>query len=121
MLSTLLLTVGLWSCNARAVCDQQVHHCVASHIHSGCSHHVAEGDRATSNHVRGGGARGGLAVAVGAHVPLKLRGCLAVDATQVADEHTSGACAPKASWAVLPLLAMVLLGMYAKVRQRGET
>ncbi len=120
MLHSLLLTVGLWRCNARAVCDKQVHHRVTGDIHSRRCHHVAKGDRAAGSHVRGDGARGTLVVAMGAHVPLELGGCLAVDAAQVADEDAAGGCAAEAPWTVLPLLAMVLLGMDTQVCQRGE-
>lgn len=111
--------MGLWSCDARAVRDQQVHHRVASDVHGGRRHHIAEGDGAAGGHIRGDGARGTLAVAVGAHVPLELGGCLAVDAAQVADEYAArgGAEAPRT---VLPLLPVVLLGVDAEVRQRGE-
>lgn len=118
--SSLLLTVGLWSCDARAVCDQQVHHRVTGNINGGGCHHVAEGDRAAGNHVGGDGAGGALAGAVGAHVTLELGGCLAVDATQVANENTTRGRPSKAPWTVLPLLTVVLLGMNTKVRQRGE-
>lgn len=55
-----------------------------------------------------------------AHVPLELGGCLAVDATQVADQNTARGCPAKAPGTVLPLLAVVLLGMDAQVRQSGE-
>lgn len=119
-MSSLLLTLGLWRCNARAVCDEQVHHRVTGDIHGGCCHHVAKGDRAAGNHVRGDGVLGALVVGVGAHVPLELGGCLAVDATQVADEHAARGAAAKAPRTVLPLLAVVLLSMNAKVRQCGE-
>lgn len=61
-----------------------------------------------------------LVVVVGAHVTLELGWCLAVDTTQVADKYTTRGCAPKTPWAVLPLLAMVLLGMDSKVSQCGE-
>lgn len=120
MLSSLLLTVGLRCCDARAVCDEQVHHCVASDIDSRCCHHVAKGDRAAGSHIRGDGARGTLVVRMGAHVPLELGGCLAVDATQVADEYAARSCAAEAPGTVLPLLAMVLLGVDTQVRQCGE-
>lgn len=112
--------MGLWCCNARAVCDKQIYHCVTSDIHSGRCHHVAKGDRAAGSHVRGDGARGTLAVGMGAHVPLELGGCLAVDAAQVTDKDATRGCATKAPWTVLPLLAMVLLGMHTKVCQCGE-
>lgn len=112
--------MGLWRCNARAVCDEQVHHRVTGDIDGGCRHHVAKGDGAAGSHIRGDGARGALVVAVGAHVPLELGGRLAVDAAQVADEYAARSCAAKAPRTVLPLLAVVLLGMDAKVRQCGE-
>lgn len=112
--------MGLWCCDARAVCDEQVHHRVTSDIHSRCSHHVAKGDRAAGSHMRGDGARGTLVVCMGAHVPLELSGCLAVDATQMADEYAARSCAAKAPRTVLPLLAMVLLGVHTQVCQRGE-
>lgn len=120
MLRSLLLTVGLRRCDARAVRDQKVHHRVAGDIHGGCCHHVAKGDGAAGSHVGGDGAGRSLVVAVGAHVPLELGGRLAVDATQVADEDATGGRAAEAPRAVLPLLAVVLLGVDAKVRQRGE-
>lgn len=91
MLCALLLTVGLWCCNARAVCDKQVHHRVTSDIHSRCCHHVTKGDRAAGTHTGGDGARSTLAVAMGAHVALELGGCLAVDTAQVADEYATRA------------------------------
>lgn len=112
--------MGLWCCNARAVCDKQVHHRVTSDIHSRRCHHVAKRDRAAGSHIRGDGARGTLAVAMGAHVPLELGGCLAVDAAQVADEYATRGRAAKPPGTVLPLLAMVLLGMDTKVCQCGE-
>lgn len=111
MLSSLLLTVLLRRRDARAVCDEQVHHRVPRDVHGGRCHHVAEGDGAAGSHIRGDGARGGLAVAVGAHVPLELGGCLAVDAAQVADEHATRGRAAKAPRTVFPLLAVVLLGV----------
>lgn len=120
LLHSLLLTVGLRRCDARAVRDQQVHHRVAGDVYGGCRHHVAKGDGAAGGHVGGDGARRALVVAVGAHVTLELGGCLAVDATQVADQNAAGGRAAKAPRAVLPLLAMVLLGVDAEVRQRGE-
>lgn len=103
--------MGLRSCDARAVCDEQVHHRVASDVHVGCRHHVAKGDGAAGSHVGGDGARVSLVVAVGAHVPLELGGCLAVDTAQVANEDAARGRAAEASWTVLPLLSMVLLGM----------
>lgn len=115
-----LLTLGLWYCNAWAVCDKQVHDRVTGDIDSGCCNHVAKGDRAAGGHIRGDRVRGNLAVAVGAHVALELRGRLAVDTTQVADENTTGGRAAKAPWTLLPLLAVVLLGVNTKVCQRGE-
>lgn len=120
MLRSLLLTVGLWRCDARAVCDEQVHHRVTGDIHSGRRHHVAKGDGAARGHIRGDGARGALVVAVRAHVTLELSGRLAVDAAQVADEYAAGGRAAEAPWTVLPLLAVVLLGVDTKVCQRGE-
>ena len=119
--SYLALTVGLWCCNARAVRDKQVHHCVAGDIDGGRRHHVAKGDRAAGTHIRRDGARGALVVAVGTHVPLELSGRLAVDAAQLADENTTGGRAAKAPGTLLPLLAVVLLGVNTKVRQCGET
>lgn len=119
MLSSLLLTVGLWRRDARAVRDEQVHHRVASDIHGRRRHHVAKGDGAAGSHVRGDGARGALAV-MGAHVALELDGRLAMDAAKVADEYAARGRAAEAPRAVLPLLAVVLLGVDAKVRQRGE-
>ncbi len=106
-----MLTVLLRCRNARAVCHEQVHHRVTGDVHSGRCHHVAKGDRAAGSHIRGDGARGTLVVAMGAHVPLELGGCLAVDATQVADQYTAGGRAAEAPRTVLPLLAMVLLGV----------
>lgn len=107
-------------CDAGAVRDQQVHHRVARHVHGGRRPHVAEGDGAAGRHLGGDGAGGGLAVAVGAHVALQLRGRLAVDAAQVADQDAARGRAAEASRAVLPLLAVVLLGVDTQVRQRGE-
>lgn len=75
-----MLTVGLWRCNARAVCDKQVHHRITGDVDGGRCHHVAKGDRAAGTHVRSDGARGTLTVGVGAHVTLELGRCLAVDA-----------------------------------------
>lgn len=119
-MSSLLLTLGLRCCNARAVCDEQVHHRVTGDVDSGCCHHVAKGDGAAGSHIRGDGVLGGLVVGVGAHVPLELGGRLAVDATQVTDEHAARGAATKAPRAVLPLLAVVLLSVDTKVRQCGE-
>lgn len=120
LLEPLLLTVGLWGRNARAVCDQQIHHRVPSHVHRGGRHHVAKGDGAAGSHVGCDGARGTLVVAVGAHVPLELGGRFAVDAAQVADQYASGPGSAEAAGALLPLLAVMLLGVDAQVRQRGE-
>lgn len=106
--------------DTRAVCDEQVHHCVAGDVHGGCRHHVTKGDGAAGSHVRGDGARGTLVVAMGAHVPLELGGCLAVNATQMADEHAARSSAAEAPRTVLPFLAVVLLGVDAKVCQCGE-
>lgn len=81
--------MGLRHGDAGAVRDQQVHHRVAGHVHGRRRHHAAEGNGA-------GGGRAGvdradcrLAARVSAHVALQLRGRLAVDAAQVADEHTA--------------------------------
>lgn len=113
--------MGLRHGDAGAVRDQQVHHRVAGHVHGRRRHHAAEG------HGAGGGHAGvdradhhRLAARVGAHVALQLRGRLAVDAAQVADEHAARGRAAEAAGAVLPLLAVVLLGVDAQVRQRGE-
>lgn len=57
---------------------------------------------------------------MGAHVPLELGGRLAVDATQVAYQNAAGGRATEAPRTVLPLLAVVLLGVDTKVGQRGE-
>lgn len=121
MLSSPPLTVGLRHGDAGAVRDQQVHHRVAGHVHGRRRHHAAEG------HGAGGGHAGvdraghhGLATRVGAHVALQLRGRLAVDAAQVADEHAARGRAPEAAGAVLPLLAVVLLSVDAQVRQRSK-
>lgn len=103
--------MGLWRCDARAVCDEQVHHRVAGDVHSRSCHHVAKGDGTAGSHIRGDGARGTLVVAMGAHVPLELGGCLAVDAAQVADEYAARGCAAEAPRTVFPLLAMMLLGV----------
>lgn len=77
--------------------------------------------------VHGCRARGvgtGLAlVGVGAHVTLKLSGGLALNAAQPADEHAASsrpAEDPPGSAALLPLLAMVLLGMHPQVGEGGE-
>lgn len=112
--------MGLRRGDARAVCHQQVHHRVTRHVHSGSRHHVAKGDGAAGGHVGGDGAGRPLVVAVGAHVALELGWRLAVDAAQVADEDAARGRAAKASWALLPLLAVVLLGVNAEVRQGGE-
>lgn len=119
MLNSLLLTVRLWGCDARAVCDQQIHYRVPRDIHSRCCHHVAKGDRAAGGHVGCDGARGTLVVCVGAHVALELGGRFAVDATKVTDEH-AGSAAAETAGAVLPLLTVVLLGVDTQVRQCGE-
>lgn len=131
----LLLTLGLWHCNTRAVCDQQIHHCAASDIDRVCCDHVAKRDRTAGSHTRGhwaetdraagghaggDGARCSLVGVVCAHVPLELGWCLAVDPTQVTDEYSTRGRATETTGAVLPLLAMVLLGMDTKVCQRGE-
>lgn len=107
-------------CDARAVCDQQVHHRVPRDVHSGGCHHVAKGDGAAGGHVGGDGAGGTLVVGVGAHVPLELGGRFAVDATQVADKHAAGSTAAETAGAFLPLLPVMLLGVDAQVRQGGE-
>ena len=118
MLSFLLLTLGLWGSNARTVCDQQVHHCITGDVDSGRRHHAAQRDGAAGRCAGGDGA--GLAGAVSAHVALELGGCLAVHATQVAHQDTARGRAAKAAHTVLPLLAVVLLGMDTKVCQGGE-
>lgn len=122
MLGSPPLTVGLRHGDAGAVRDQQVHHRVAGHVHGRRRHHAAEGHGAGGGHagVDRAGHHGGLAARVGAHVALQLRGRLAVDAAQVADEHAARGRAAEAAGAVLPLLAVVLLGVDAQVRQRGE-
>lgn len=121
LLSSVLLTVRLWRCNARAICDEQIHHGVTRDVHRGRRHHVAKGDRAACTHIGGDGARDALAVVVGAHVALELGWCLAVDATELADKYAASGCASKAPGTVLPLLTMMLLSMDAKVCQGGET
>lgn len=120
MLSSPLLTVGLWRCDARAVCDEQVHHGVTGDVDGGRRHHVAEGDGATGSHIGGDGARGTLAVCMGAHMALELGGRLAVDAAQVADEHAARGRAAEAPGTVFPLLAVMLLGVDTQVCQCGE-
>lgn len=120
MLDSLLLTVRLWGCDARAVCDQQIHHRVPRDVHGGRRHHVAKGDRAAGSHVGCDGARNTLVVCVGAHVPLELGGRFAVDAAQVADEHAARSGTAETAGALLPLLAVMLLGVDPQVRQRGE-
>lgn len=120
LLNSPMLTVGLRRCDAGAVCDQQVHHCVPRDIHGGRRHHVAEGDGAAGGHVGRDGAGNTLVVGVGTHVALELGGRFAVDPAQMADEHATGAGATKTAGAVLPLLAVMLLGVDAQVRQRGE-
>lgn len=57
---------------------------------------------------------------MGAHVALELGGRFAVDAAQVADQHAAGSTAPETAGAVLPLLAVMLLGVDTQVRQSGE-
>lgn len=57
---------------------------------------------------------------MGAHVPLELGGRFAVDAAQMADQYPAGARAPETTGTLLPLLAVMLLGVDAQVRQCGE-
>lgn len=57
---------------------------------------------------------------MGAHVPLELGGRFAVDAAQMADQYPAGAGAPETAGTLLPLLAVMLLGVDAQVRQCGE-
>lgn len=60
---------------------------------------------------------------MGAHVTLKLSGGLALNAAQPADEHAASSRPtedPPRSAALLPLLAMVLLGVHAQVGEGGE-
>lgn len=120
MRSSLPLTVGLWRGDARAVRDEQVHHRVTGDVHGRSRHHVAEGHGAAGGHVGVDGARSVLVVRVRAHVPLELRGRLAVDAAQVAHEHAARGRAAEAPGALLPLLAVVLLGVDTQVCQRGK-
>lgn len=120
MLTSLMLTVRLRRCDARAVCDKQIHHRVTGDVHGGRCHQVAKGHRAASTRICRDGARVTLGICVGAHVPLELGGCLAVDAAQLADEYAPRARAAKTPGTILPLLAVMLLGVDAQVRQRGE-
>lgn len=112
--------MGLWRCNAGAVRDQQVHHRVAADVDSGRRHHVAKGNGAAGPRAGGDRAGGTLGAAMGAHVPLQLGWRLTVDTAQVAHQDAAGSGATEAPRGVLPLLAVVLLGMDAKVRQCGE-
>lgn len=77
--------------------------------------------------VHGGRARrvgtGVALVGVGAHVTLQLSGGLALNAAQPADEHAAGcrpAEDPPRPAALLPLLAVVLLGVHAQVGEGGK-
>lgn len=57
---------------------------------------------------------------VGAHVALQLGGGLAVHPAQLAHKDTTGARAAEDTSTLLPLLAVVLLGVDAQVGQSGE-
>lgn len=79
-----------------------------------------------ARHGHAGGVRVGTGVAlvgVRAHVTLELGVGLALNAAQPADEHAAGPRAPEdppRPAALLPLLAVVLLGVHAQVGERGE-
>lgn len=109
-----MLAVGLGG-DTGAVSDQQSHRGGARHRHghTGCVH------AGRARLVRTGVAL----VGVGTHVTLELRGRLALDAAQPADEHAAGprpAEDPPRAAALLPLLAVVLLSMHPQVGEGGE-
>ncbi len=79
--------LALWD-DAGAVGHQQIHHRVPAHEHRGGRHHAAERDGAA---LAAAGARIAGGGVVGPHVALQLRGGLAVNAAQMADEHGPGA------------------------------
>lgn len=109
-----VLAVGLGG-DTGAVSDQQSHCASAGHRdrHAGGAH----GPRARL-------VGGGVALAgVGAHVTLELRGRLALYPAQLAEQHAAGpgpAESPPRPAALLPLLAVVLLGVDAQVGEGGE-
>lgn len=109
-----MLAVGLGG-DTGAVSYQQSHCGGARH----CDGHAAG---VHSGRTRGVGT-GVALVGVRAHVTLKLGGRLALNAAQPADQHA--ACSgptedPPPSAALLPLLAVVLLGVHAQVGEGGE-
>ncbi len=82
--------LALWD-DAGAVGHQQIHHRVPAHEHRGGRHHAAERDGAALAAAGAAGARIAGGGVVGPHVALQLRGGLAVNAAQMADEHGPGA------------------------------
>lgn len=109
-----VLAVGLRG-DTGAVSDQQSHCASTGHRdrHAGGAH----GPRAR---LVGGGV---ALVGVGAHVTLELRGRLALYPAQLAEQHAAGpgpAESPPRPAALLPLLAVVLLGVDAQVGEGGE-
>lgn len=110
-----VLAVGLGG-NTGAVSYQQSHRAGAGHgdRHAGGAHRA-----------RAGGVGPGFAlVGVGAHVTLELRGRLTLDPAQLTEQHAAGARPAKAAPrppALLPLLAVVLLGVDAQIGEGGET
>lgn len=109
-----VLAVGLGG-DTGAVSDQQSHCASAGHRdrHAGGAH----GPRAR---LVGGGV---ALVGVGAHVTLELRGRLALYPAQLAEQHAAGPCpaeSPPRPAALLPLLAVVLLGVDTQVGEGGE-
>lgn len=107
-------------CDAGAVCDQQVHHIVASDINRGGRHHIAKGDRGAGPPTRRDRARCTLAAVVGAHMALELGGSLAVDPAQLTHQDAPCGGGSKAPSTVFPLLAMMLLSVDTQVSQGGE-
>lgn len=109
-----MLAVGLGG-NTGAVSYQQSHRASAGHSdsHAGGAHGACA-------------RRVGVAVTligVGAHVTLKLRGCLALHPTQLAEQHPAGPCATKPAPgppALLPLLAVVFLSMDTQIGEGRE-
>lgn len=109
-----VLAVGLGG-DTGAVSDQQSHCASAGHRHRHAG--GAHGPRAR---LVGGGV---ALVGVGAHVTLELCGRLALYTAQLAEQHATGPCpaeSPPRPAALLPLLAVVLLGVDAQVGEGGE-
>ena len=98
-----------------AVSDQQSHR-------AGAGHGDSNAGGAQCARARRVGA-GATLVGVGAHVTLELRGGLALHPAELAEQHPTGARpaeAPPGTAALLPLLAVVLLGVDTQVGEGGE-